>query len=59
MTDEGIGKGAKAPFEPPRLIAIELATAEVLGTACKLNTQSPTGPSGAYCAVTSCLYNGS
>ena len=58
MKDETVKRGARAPFEPPRLIAIELVAEEVLGNACKLDIQVSLNDSKP-CAITVCAARGS
>jgi hypothetical protein len=48
--------GARAPFEPPRLTAIELAAEEVVMGSCKLDAQQA---SGSICSGGGCLGIGS
>ena len=58
--DEERGRG-KAPYEPPRLVVIDLAAEEVLLGGCKIGSMS--GPNAVGyndpCEVTSCTTLGS
>lgn len=58
MSDEKPNPGAKAPYEPPRLLAIDLAAEEVLANACKLDVQV-SALDGQPCSITSCSTRGS
>jgi hypothetical protein len=58
MNDETTAHAVKAPFEPPRLVAIELVAEEVLGNACKLDIQVSLNDSKP-CAITVCAARGS
>lgn len=58
MNETTVRRGVKAPFEPPRLLAIELAAEEVLGNACKLDSQVATNDSQP-CTITMCATRGS
>jgi hypothetical protein len=57
VKDTATHQGTKAPFEPPRLLAIELAADEVLGPACKLDTMQASMTS--VCAAGGCSGTGS
>jgi hypothetical protein len=58
VNDKRSDEGTKVAFEPPRLVAIELAADEVLANACKLDVQTSALDSQP-CSVTSCGYRGS
>jgi hypothetical protein len=58
MKDTTVQTGARARFEPPRLVVIELVAEEVLGNACKLDVQISLNDSKP-CAITVCAARGS
>lgn len=50
--------GVKAPYEAPRLLAIDLAAEEVLANACKLDSQV-SALDAQPCSITTCSTRGS
>ncbi len=59
MSSTSTDSRTKAPYEPPRLLAIDLAAEEVLGYACKLGAEPYTGVAGQPCNLQNCATRGS